>query len=377
MKKIQLLIFAVLLSLSSFAQDQYTPQGHLGVESNHISKSKAKALGFKSKNGAYVTEVIENTAAERNGIQPFDYLIGMNDKEFSENWSFSHAMHATKAGEQATFQLVRNGQEMSIPVTLGKQSDAIYRKISKQEEPFLGVKQDHYNWKENVPGVKVKIVNNSAAQKMGLQDDDIITSINGQRIIDWHDLGTAVDNMSPGDMAAIEYLRDGTTAQAKAPISSYAATYPSTNKHHSNKNTPAQNNNNSVTNDSEEESSIDNSILADLEIDMEDVSQEEADDMKEKVGVDMPIVNNLEIEQLNIFPNPTNGLFNITFDLPNEGETTVRVFNGVGRLLYQNDMPQFKGKFQDRIDLSNSPKGIYFLEIRQGAQSISKKVIVQ
>jgi PDZ domain-containing secreted protein len=373
------------MAFSLFAQDQYTPQGYLGVESNHISRSKAEALGFDNRYGAYVTEVVENTAAQQNGIQPFDYLIGLNDKYFADGWSFSHAMHATKAGDQAIVNLIRNSEEISIPLTLGKQSEAIYRKVPKEEEPFLGVKQDHYNWKEKGPGVKVNIVNNSTAEAMGLQDEDIITAINGKRIIDWHDLGTAVDNMRPGDIINLNFIRDDQIKTVSAPINAYAATYTSLShnkaKNYQDGSSAIEQEDSNDNSDSEgigtNDSTVANSILADLEIDMEDVTQEEADDMKEKVGVDMPIINNLEIEQLNIFPNPTNGQFNITFDLPKNGQTTVRVFNGAGRLLYQNDMQQFKGRFQDRVDLSNSPKGIYFLEIRQDGKSLSKKIIVQ
>jgi len=369
MKKIILLLLSLSVYFLLNAQQVHPSKAYLGVHHNNVSNAKAKALGFENTNGAYITKVLENTAAEKNNLRPFDYLTGINDRPFSGSWSFAHAMQELNAGDQASLQMVRNGKEMSMPITFGKQSDAIYRKMPKAEEPFLGVKQDHYNWKENVPGVKVQIVKNSAAEKMQLQDDDIITAINDNKIVDWHDLGTAVDNMKPGEPIQVNFLRNEQEMVAASTIQSYGQTYKS---HHKKE-----------QEEEEEEEEIEETetpeILQNLitEVDMENVTQEEADDMKDKVGVDMPIINNLEIEQLDIFPNPSNGAFNLTFDLPNEGATSIRIFNGAGRLIYQNDLQQFSGNFNDRIDLSNTAKGIYFLAVSQDGKTITKKIITQ
>jgi len=271
--------------------------------------------------------------------------------------------------------MIREGKTMSVPVTFGKQSDAIYRKMPKEEEPFFGVKQDHYNWQNNTPGVKVDIVDNSAAEAIGLQDNDIITTINGQKIIDWHDLGNMVDNMKPGQTITVDYLRDDQPKSGSTKIKSYGETY--NTRHHNKEKKEEASTPNEIAEEIEKEDIP--AILADLnvEIDMEDVTQEEADDMKEKVGVDMPVINNLEIEKLNIFPNPNDGVFNLMFDLPNEGQTSIQVFNSVGRLVYQNDMQSFSGMFKDRIDISNNATGTYFLAVSQNGKTITQKVIFQ
>ena len=77
-----------------------------------------------------------------------------------------------------------------------------------------------------------------------------------------------------------------------------------------------------------------------------------------------------------MFPNPNDGVFNLQFDLPEKAETTIRIFSAAGRLLYQSNLGEFSGDFQDRIDISNNPIGTYFLQIMQGKKSLSKKVIV-
>ena len=184
------------------------------------------------------------------------------------------------------------------------------------------------------------------------------------------------DNMKPGETISVTYLRDGKEMTASTPIKSYGQTYHQNkaNKNSHNQSVAVQQKNAPVQEDADQQEDSDEIIT---EVDMEDMTEEEAEEMKEKVGVDMPVVNNLEIEKLNIFPNPNDGIFNLTFDLPNRGQTTIRIFNGVGRLVYQNDMQQFSGKFTDRLDISNRAKGIYFLEVTQDGKSITKKVIFQ
>jgi len=71
MKKSCLLFISLCISFFVSAQDKYVSQAFLGVNTNHVSEEKAKVLGFKNSDGVYVTEVIENSAAEKTGIQPF------------------------------------------------------------------------------------------------------------------------------------------------------------------------------------------------------------------------------------------------------------------------------------------------------------------
>ena len=113
-----------------------------------------------------------------------------------------------------------------------------------------------------------------------------------------------------------------------------------------------------------------------IKVDLKDMAQDEADAMARK-GVDMPLVNNLTIENIQLFPNPNRGMFRLEFELPQRGETSVRVFNSDARLIYSFDLGEYQGKFSDDIDISQNGPGAYFLEVRQGATSMVKKVILQ
>jgi hypothetical protein len=113
-----------------------------------------------------------------------------------------------------------------------------------------------------------------------------------------------------------------------------------------------------------------------IKVDLTDMDPAEASEMAEK-GVDMPLINNLTIENIQLFPNPNRGMFRQEFELPQRGETSIRVFNSDARLIYSFDLGEYQGTFSDDIDISQNGAGSYFLEVRQGATSMVKKIILQ
>lgn len=77
------------------------------------------------------------------------------------------------------------------------------------------------------------VVDGSPAAAAGLQEGDTITSIDGQAISDWDDVGTAISGKQPGDELALSYERDGATTDTtltlyendgRAQIGIYAGT---------------------------------------------------------------------------------------------------------------------------------------------------------
>ncbi|MBV6653304.1 MAG: T9SS type A sorting domain-containing protein, partial [Mameliella sp.] len=107
----------------------------------------------------------------------------------------------------------------------------------------------------------------------------------------------------------------------------------------------------------------------------ETVANTEEDE--EEITENAAFLRNLEVSTLNIFPNPTTGIFDIQFELPQRGETAVFIYNPAGQRVYFNTLGEFSGTFSDRIDIANGVRGIYFLEVRQGRQSLTRKVVLQ
>ena len=72
------------------------------------------------------------------------------------------------------------------------------------------------------------------------------------------------------------------------------------------------------------------------------------------------LVDDLQIESIAIYPNPTNGYLNIT--LPKDiSSTSLKVHNSIGQEILKLD--NLKVYNTQKIDLSNYPQGFYHFSI--------------
>ena len=83
------------------------------------------------------------------------------------------------------------------------------------------------------------------------------------------------------------------------------------------------------------------------------------------------------ITNLDVFPNPSRDLFNISFTSKETQDLTLRVINVMGEMIIEDHLQQFTGNYVKEVDLSNYTKGVYFLEITTDNNVINKKLVLQ
>ncbi len=356
-----------------------TKGAFLGVYLEHLSEKKAKALGFDNPYGSYVSSVIKNTAAEKAGIKPFDYIFGIDEYRVGEEQNLGGILRKYEPGDEATVHFYRKGKKTSKPVIFRPRTDATKEYKNKCEDPFFGIVE--LEKESGQTGVRIKPVNNSTAKELGLEEDDIITHINGYQMYDWTDIGIAINMLSPGDKISVDYTRDGKKMSGSKSILSYAKTknckdcdcdelghklmyvdpdisivFPNKSK--------------KERHDTEPRIDVDEVNIA-----LENITENEARNLGSK-GVNMEISNDLRVDNLKLAPNPNIGMFELQFDLDTQGETMVKVYNPAGRAIYEYDLGRFSGDFSDYIDISQNGPGTYFLQISQSGKSFVRKVVL-
>lgn len=82
-------------------------------------------------------------------------------------------------------------------------------------------------------------------------------------------------------------------------------------------------------------------------------------------------VNNLPSldKTLRFYPNPVVNKLSIQCDWP-DAHRSIRIFDGLGREVWMSSMPEASVE----LDLSFLPKGIYFLQLRSGDDSVIRKI---
>jgi len=85
----------------------------------------------------------------------------------------------------------------------------------------------------------------------------------------------------------------------------------------------------------------------------------------------------LAMDKLRFYPNPNNGKFNLAFSLAKKANTEISIFNIEGKTIYSEKLVDFQGNYDKEIDISQNPKGNYFIKIAQGDNSQVKKIVIE
>lgn len=85
----------------------------------------------------------------------------------------------------------------------------------------------------------------------------------------------------------------------------------------------------------------------------------------------------LTIVSFEVYPNPTEGMLNISFQTEEANSLEVRITNAIGQVVFNDARSYFNGTYNNAIDLSNLATGNYMLQVITEKGMINKKVIVK
>jgi|GEM_PF-3467594 len=83
------------------------------------------------------------------------------------------------------------------------------------------------------------------------------------------------------------------------------------------------------------------------------------------------------INDVRVYPNPSDGHFYVDFNVVNTADVTVRLTDMEGKEVYSETMKNFQGPFAKSIYSHQFAKGTYLLEVTAGNEKSAMKVAVQ
>jgi len=83
------------------------------------------------------------------------------------------------------------------------------------------------------------------------------------------------------------------------------------------------------------------------------------------------------VNGLNIYPNPSEDVFTITFNSEKAQGYNLSVLNVLGEVIFSDKLDNFFGNYSKQISLSKYSKAIYFLEIETDEGRVNKKLVLQ
>lgn len=92
-----------------------------------------------------------------------------------------------------------------------------------------------------------------------------------------------------------------------------------------------------------------------------------------------PSAEELNIDEVKVFPNPSDGRFQLSFDYHGPESVKAKVFDITGKLIkdISTDLDKSENSVTGNIDLESPGSGIYFIRIELGKSVVTKKIIVR
>lgn len=98
------------------------------------------------------------------------------------------------------------------------------------------------------------------------------------------------------------------------------------------------------------------------------------DTATESVMMTIGIEENALTSSLSVFPNPSEGVFNVSFKLDVLKDVNLEVIDQLGRVLYNHDFNTTMSVRNHKIDLSDQANGLYFIRINAEEMTAVKKI---
>lgn len=168
-------------------------RGLLGIIGEDVDSGLAEAMNLDVRKGAFVKEVALDSAADKGGLQAADIIIEINGVHV-ESFQELRAKIASKgAGTKVELTILRKGKRKSLDITLGDATQTVVE--AKEIHPALeGATLTNGTTKQGDKGIVIsELVTRSAAQRIGLQDGDVIIGVNRKKIDTVMQLSTELD----------------------------------------------------------------------------------------------------------------------------------------------------------------------------------------
>ena len=78
-----------------------------------------------------------------------------------------------------------------------------------------------------------------------------------------------------------------------------------------------------------------------------------------------------------MYPNPSRGEFNISFDLESRQNVYLSITNYLGEVIFTEELKDQEGQYNKTFDLGNKANGIYMLNITTNNQNINQRIVIQ
>ncbi len=132
-------------------------RGWLGVQIQPLTADLAKQFKLKDDNGVVLVDVVEGGPAEKGGLKRGDVVVEYDGTKISDPFHFRNTVAETKPGKQVTVSIIRDGNPLTVNVTIGE--------LPSESKVVASVEADNA-----LNGVTVQELSDEYRQKMNISE---------------------------------------------------------------------------------------------------------------------------------------------------------------------------------------------------------------
>lgn len=336
--------------------------------------------------------IVDGSGAEKAGLQDGDVLLKLNETPIADFEDVSDFMAYTKPGDKVLVAYERNGKLNTTEAVLSEQKtdnwnggnihiqapeinlrglgniqNNLVACTIKEKEACLGV----YSNDQDEAGAEIQgFTDESAAREVGMQNGDLILSVNGQKVSGHNELWNEIAKYKAGEKVEVNYLREGEAMNVKATLKACKDNLKKVDI----KNTDDNDHRSFYLwnwGDADDRRQYKETRIIIIR------RAGEGDAAKLNVSPNQAPVESrsLALQGFRAFPNPSQGQVTVEFN----GEpvsTVVSLLDISGRQLFREELNAFNGQYSQQFDLTAYAKGTIIIHVQQGDQVYTEQIVV-
>jgi serine protease Do len=187
-------------------------RGWLGVSIQPLTPELAKGFGLRDAKGVLISDVVQDSPAERAGIAAGDIVTEFDKKKVDTPQDLQKAVAATAPGKGVPVKVWRDKTEKTLEIKIGETpDDSVALKSTNKSRTMLGLdvrpitpeiaRQLNLRGGEGV--LVFSVEDDSPAAEAGLQRGDVIREVNRQRVRNLQDYERATKEVKEGDRVTV------------------------------------------------------------------------------------------------------------------------------------------------------------------------------
>jgi len=194
----------------------------MGVGITDVTPENAKFFDVKDSNGAVVTQVEADSPGAKAGLRVGDVITELDGQKVTDAGQLQMQVQAKQPGTKVALQVMRDGQSVSVPLTLGEiggdDTDGKLSASNSNEKPRWGIgiadmtpeMREQLRAPEDLHGAVIqRVLPGSPSDDAGLQPGQVIMGVNRHETKSAADVQKALSNIPKGQDALVLIWANG------------------------------------------------------------------------------------------------------------------------------------------------------------------------